>query len=232
MTTTIETVSLAALWHRWQAIEALPEHDDRVQAELNAIEKEIIDQPAVNPADLKVKLTFLASLARDHDWNDRIEKLCQSIETGLEKSLFAGYKIVCDFDADMRVIESMTRALSIFTLAEDVWNDNLDALAAQTLIFNITDSCKNLRDMHGELADLLYPDRKPAAHLIVELMAERSRIVSETNASSGGRRGSVWRSRRRRWKAHRRNRRADGGYGDHQRRWPSRADRIARHPRW
>jgi hypothetical protein len=183
-TDTVTTpVSLAALWRQWQKIDALPEHDDKIHAALNAIEKEIIDRPADNPADLKAKLKFLANLASDHDWNGRIEKLYQSIETGLEKSLDTGWQIICDFDDPMRLIENMSQALSIFTLAEDVWNDERDAVCAQALLFNIKDSCKKLRDLYSEIADLLRPRSERLKPEIVELMAERERIVSETNAS-------------------------------------------------
>jgi hypothetical protein len=80
-------VSLAILWQRWQEIEKLPEHNDKILAERNAIENQIIDQPAETSADLFAKLKFLAHLARDHDWNDRIEKLYGSIEDAQRNQL-------------------------------------------------------------------------------------------------------------------------------------------------
>jgi hypothetical protein len=189
--TTIDTVSLTALWQRWQELEELDDHDDKVHAEFNAIEKQIIDRPADTPPDLLAKLKFLALIARDHDWDDHLEKLYASIEDGLKKSCYAGYRIICDLDGDMSLIENMAQALSIFTLAEDVWNNEPDAAAAQHLIFTIRDSCKNLREAHGKLADLTFPWTREhlkgaavtPADPIIELMAERERLLSETNAS-------------------------------------------------
>jgi hypothetical protein len=49
--------------------------DPALLAELDAIEKQVIDRPSSNPADLKAELKFLALIARDHDWNDRLETL-------------------------------------------------------------------------------------------------------------------------------------------------------------
>jgi hypothetical protein len=149
--------SLTAVWQRWQEIEKLPDHDDKINAELNAIEEQIIERPADKPADLKVKLKFLFDLARDYDWNDRIEKLYRSIEDGLEKSWCTGYRVVCDVDADLSLIENMSRALQVFTIAEDVWNDERDASAAQALLFKLDDGCKNVREAMSKLGDLLYP---------------------------------------------------------------------------
>jgi hypothetical protein len=149
--------SLAAVWQRWQEIEKLPDHDDKIIAELNAIEEQIIERPADKPADLTVKLKFLFDLARDHDWNDRIEKLYRSIEGGLEKSWCAGYRVVCDMDADLSLIENMSRALQVFAIAEDLWNDERDASAAQALLFKIDDGCAKVREAQSKLGDLLYP---------------------------------------------------------------------------
>ncbi|MGA8399006.1 MAG: hypothetical protein WB697_03915 [Stellaceae bacterium] len=80
-------VSLALLWERWQEIEELPEHDKTVLAELNVIEARIIDQPAKNARDLVAKLKFLAHIARDHDWDDKLEKLHASILSAQEDFL-------------------------------------------------------------------------------------------------------------------------------------------------
>jgi hypothetical protein len=147
-------VSLAVLWQRWQEIEGLPEHDKAVLAELAAMEERFIEWPADNPADLLAKLKFLAHLARDHDWNDRLEKLYGSIEGGLKESWFKGYRIVCDMDDDLSRIENMSRALSIFTIAEEVWNDERDSMSAQALLFALDDGCKNLREAQEKLGDL------------------------------------------------------------------------------
>lgn len=76
-------VSLSVLWQRWDELEGLPEHDKAALAEFDAIEQRIIEQPAENFADVLAKLKFLAHLAREHDWNDRLEKLHGSIEEGL-----------------------------------------------------------------------------------------------------------------------------------------------------
>jgi hypothetical protein len=150
-------VSLAVLWQRWQEIEELPEHDKAIHIELDAIEKQIVEQPADKLADLMAKLNFLAHIARDHDWNDQLEQLFSSIKEGLEKSWYAGYHIVCDVDADLSLIENMSRALQVFTIAEDVWNDERDASAAQALLFKLDDGGKNVRDAQSKLGDLLYP---------------------------------------------------------------------------
>jgi hypothetical protein len=150
-------VSLAILWERWEEIGKLHKHDDEVRAELIVIEDRIIEQPARTPADLMVKLKFLAHLARDHDWSDRLEKLYGSIEGDLKESWHKGHRIVCNMDDDLRLIENMSRALSIFTLAQDVWNDERDSMSAQALLFALNDGCKNLRDAQEKLGDLTYP---------------------------------------------------------------------------
>ncbi len=80
-------VSLALLWQRWQEIEELPEHDKTVLAELNVLEARIIDQPAKNARDLVAKLKFLAHQARDHEWDDSLEKLHASILSAQEDFL-------------------------------------------------------------------------------------------------------------------------------------------------
>jgi hypothetical protein len=155
--TASETLSLSLLWQRWQELENFPEHDDKVHAEFNAIEKQMIEQPADSPPDLMAKLNFLAHIARDHDWNDQLEQLFSSIKEGLEKSWYAGYHIVCDVDDDLSLIENMSRALQVFTLAEDVLNDERDASAAQALLFKIDGGCANVRKAQSKLGDLLYP---------------------------------------------------------------------------
>ena len=83
-------VSLSVLWQRWEVLEGLPEHDKAVRAEFDAIEKQIIDQPAENFADVFAKLKFLAHVAREHDWNDRLEKLHGSIEDAISNQVGDG----------------------------------------------------------------------------------------------------------------------------------------------
>lgn len=86
-------VSLAVLWQRWEEIgtnEAEIERanacDKTLFAELDAIEKQIIERPAEGPPDLMAKLKLLAHLARNCGWDELFEKLYHSIEDGLEKS--------------------------------------------------------------------------------------------------------------------------------------------------
>lgn len=76
-------VSLSVLWQRWEELEELEDHDDKVHAEFNAIEKHIIGQSAENFADLTAKLRFLRHQARELEWDDRLENLYRSIEDGL-----------------------------------------------------------------------------------------------------------------------------------------------------
>jgi hypothetical protein len=93
--TTIDTVSLALLWQRWQEIETDEKEiaradagDKTLFAELNAIEKQIIDQPAETFSDLLAKLRFLAHILHDHDWDDiRVEPLYASIADGLSNQI-------------------------------------------------------------------------------------------------------------------------------------------------
>ena len=80
-------VSLAVLWQRWQELDELPEHDKAIHAELAAMDKQIVEQPAENFSDLLAKLRFLAHQARDLEWDDRLEKLYASIEDGFRNQV-------------------------------------------------------------------------------------------------------------------------------------------------
>jgi hypothetical protein len=69
------------------------------------------------------------------------------------------FGLVAGMEDPLVGIERIARAIHVFTIADDIWTDERDAMAVQGLLDALEGYRKQLEKVHSELFRLMHPDR-------------------------------------------------------------------------